>query len=358
MLNDNDQLEQLILGNSHYDHYVGNYGTSISPEANYVYVRKCVFERCHSLSNGGSIYYKVSNGNLLLYYSSFNNCTADNYGAAFYSYSSYGSFAFTKCCIYGCKTEYQNYIDMNTWGITGAAFISYVGVSQINYALDSSVSYCAGYYHPILLRRGHQNIQGFNHSNNIAKLFGWGTCCVQANENCGAYYSTYCNNYAWNSRGIGFGSYNPICYIESCNVVGNKQKTNERGGSITTYESEIIIKNCCIMKNTGGYVFYAYEPGDKVIVYNTTCDGMRNTGGSVSLNTIYASTPSFVNELLGYSTGKCVAEKISIEGIPTREITYNPNIIEPTIKHDSIPLRKYRRILFITIPILKHHKLL
>ena len=90
--------------------------------------------------------------------------------------------------------------------------------------------------------------------------------------------------------------------MQTCNVISNKQKTNDYG-LITSY-SAMTINSTCILNNEATLVIAVYY-GYQMTLIDTLLDDVNAKTGTIVVRD--GPFTSFINALVMHETGKCVA---------------------------------------------------
>jgi hypothetical protein len=223
------------------------------------------FKECGSSDYGGSIYVSNSGANFVIVNSESIKSHATSHGLFLYTYI-------------------ENTLQYN--------FVLYSTISESYYSSGSPQGIFMLYY-------GQIRIISTNSSNNkcyqSSSFYLWGKDNSALTEY--LKYSTvdsyihYC--YVINGNAIG---YNCIWFTKSntkhkcqeSNIINNSQGSSY-GTLVNYYSQEIVIINkCCLIKNSGGYLFYVDESTSTMEVRDCTIQSGYSIYGSVT--TIYSNT--------------------------------------------------------------------
>jgi hypothetical protein len=266
-----------------------------------VYVHNCVFNGCTSSSNGGAILCSSSVLRLLVEQSSFISCKASNRnGGAIYFYNTAsGECVLSRVCGFDCLTT-------NSSGGTGQLGYSYVknNINSRNHFNDSSITHSLNgdrkSYDAFRLCNGNILCPSVNVTSIICYQYITLDCHPTSLGMCCLSYNSIVNNTASDFNIIWFSGSSSPFYIDTCNVLNNKQTSSSSG--IIFAQGNLLIKDSCILGNSEEKtIFYAYT-SSSITVSNCTFDNNRCVGNVTFINTIKSS---FINPLSHIATERC-----------------------------------------------------
>ena len=250
-----------------------------------LYVYNSLFSNCYSSSYGGAIYYYYKNGVILIEYTTFDTCYASIYGGAVFA--NYNSDFVVNCvCSFNCFTK--------DYGQS----IYTIHIVNKNYIYQSSI--CSNYVEsegsaPITLYNADQQCQSVNVSNYLvssfsAILYQFGSISSLI-EYCSVISNTAKDMQCLMLSNLGSWNYYEV---NTCNIINNTQSESTLYGIISCAK-DTGIKNCCILNNSGGNLFYTYDNATITIV-NCTLPSYYGKTGTIKTNSAKPYS-SFFNKL-------------------------------------------------------------
>jgi hypothetical protein len=285
------------------------YTQTITTNENYVYVHDCVFSYCSSSSNGGALNCGSSVYKLLVEQTTFISCsTSSSSGGGIYFYSTTnGECVLNKICAFNCSS-------------TGNGQFTYIytknDVSYKNYVNDTSTTYSVkksgsaqtalAHYYGIIL------CPSVNISHHECYRYPALISCPTLSSISDTSIISYCsivNNTANGGHGcISLETSSSTHCVESCNIIKNKQTVYSSYEITLWTNTNILIKDSCILGNNEGYgVFYASGSSAKITLSNCTIDDdiISKTRYSGSVTFTKTIERSFIHALSHISTQKC-----------------------------------------------------
>ena len=262
--------------------------TSLSSDS---YVVNCYFYSITYSGNGAAIYLSKSGVHFLVEFSTFVECSATgsfSYGGGIYI--GYADFAMNHVCAIECKSSYYYSFTL----VTNSG-------RTVNSIHHSSIAECvAQSSYTIHHSYGYIDIQSVNLSHNIANSYS-ALYCEPTSTN-GRYgtsirYSTFTDNLASSQYCV------YLSYRQSNKyMMSNSNIIRNRGDRTICTSGYTDMVNCCIMRNTGNYVFDTHYGGFTL----TNCsvdDNINSYNSKPTTNNI--GSDSFINDLTFISIGDC-----------------------------------------------------
>jgi hypothetical protein len=269
-----------------------------------VSVHECIFRNITSSEEGGALYCNSSDHRLLIEQSSFISCmTSEGHGGGIHFLSAVsGECALLRVCAYNCSAVKSG----DSYGQ-----FAWITIKSRNHVNDSSIirtltkggrSHCELYlYYANIL------CPSVNLSNNKCNYYTAMLCFPTSQDTCYISYSSFVNNSAMGGFGcIYLENPDSSKYIDTCNILNNKQHSSNRA-LIITWGNLLIMDSCILGSNKDNRVFYEGHHLYKITISNCTIDDDIFTEsryyGSITMNKSIES--SFVNQLSHIVTQKC-----------------------------------------------------
>jgi hypothetical protein len=285
-------------------------GSQTKPTQTNVHVHHCVFRGCADTSNGGALSCGSAVYRLLIEQTSFISCQSSGQcgGAIYFESSANGQCVLNKVCGFNCFSTYTSGSSSN-WG--QLAYTSTKNdISYKNDVNDSSITHSTkkGAYPYYQFRLGNGKIlcPSINLTHNeCCRYPALYTSPVSGTETVRISYSSIVNNTA-------NGGYS--CFllqnsgssqlIDTCNILNNKQTTSFDLGTFNS-NTNLIIKNSCILGNNNGYIVFKASSSTITISNCTLDDDIRSgrTAGSVIITK--TNEKGFINALSHIATQEC-----------------------------------------------------
>ena len=312
---------------------IGINSTFILNDQNNCYIKDCFFQ--DTTKTACFMYLDAEAENkVLCEYSMFINCKSDSEGGGgIYFRSQNGEIIIHHVCGIKC-------ICINASHTDGQFIMTWLDQQneRRSYLKDSSVTQCindgseVAYSHIVYFNKGNVEFERINSSfNSVRHHSGITINPTNKEEPIGKMsFSSICNNTAIDSMIVSIFA---DCIIDSCNILHNKQNTEDNGIIHAIEGQHSTIKNCCILDNHGYPVFKNLEDqSTPLIIINCTVDlnmecvkGHSYKDGSIEMRNMPYITTRFINELSFFSTGDCQFSYDSVN-------LYSPsNCIYPTI---------------------------
>ena len=240
----------------------------INKNSGNIYVTNTVFKDCSTTEKGGTIFFELSNGKILVEFSTFIDCHAKNNG---------GSIRATDCdCVVYCICSTGSYTTENDhflWtGLNKDDRLNYVNSSSACLTPKKGIDTI------ICIRYGKQICTSVNISYNNVTSYG----AIFSNFGSGISYITYCSinsNIASDFYCIYFHGGQEFI-IDTCNIINNdigsgNGKYNDN--AVITTHKPTKITNCCILGNTASgsittQIFYS-NSGAAISLYDSCVEG-------------------------------------------------------------------------------------
>jgi predicted outer membrane repeat protein len=289
------------------------YHQTLAPTASYVYVNDCVFSYCSSTTHGGAIYCSSSVYKLLVEQSTIISCRTSNQrggGISFYNTESRAECVFSKVCGFNCSSTNSG----SSWGQFADTYLNRDDANNKNQARDCSISHTSNEgttpHYALCLEYGNILCTSVNLTNNECVHYSALACwsvVSSTSDTCYISYNSIVNNTANGGYScILLGGYGSSQFINTCNILNNKQTSSNYG--IIYSNANVFIKDSCIIgNNEGKCVFFISSTSYKITISNSTLDDDMFTSVRYSGNVIVNKTikKMFINALSHIITYKC-----------------------------------------------------
>jgi hypothetical protein len=280
------------------------YSSTQTPSVSSVYVTNCLFNKCTLTSGHGGALSCTSVTYLFVESSSFFSCRSNSGqgGAIYFSNTNDGQSVLYAVCSNDCYSA--------SYGSLARTYINNAALNK-NYANYTSAVRCgtSSYGQTLRLESGNIYCPSINVSINKCSYIS-GIVCIPSIDSsyvtCSLLYSTFADNSASGHGCVWFnnGAKNEIT---SCNILRNTHSSSSYG--IVLARGNLMIKDSCILGNTGTYIFYQEYSSYIITLSNCTTDSTSKSGSVITQNTVIKS---FILGLHHMSTQNCNSEYDSV----------------------------------------------
>ena len=282
---------------------------------NTVYVYMSFFTSFSVSVSGGCILVENDKeGNVLIEESYFTGITSSTYGIAFRILPR--NVVFNKICGNNCETTKTGDSDIFDYI---HVYDSFDSLNQVNLSSYASIK-AKGDMSESLTRNYGQIIFestniSFNECKEISALYSYPSYRSGEISSLVSHCSFSNNSAHTTSSLIRFVMQNDDAKnkIEACNIINNKQKTNDKG--LISSESELIINDTCILNNDATLIVSVYNSYSMTIM-NSYSDHPSYKTGIVAFETW--AEDIFINAIVMFNTGKCIASFDSFGSITAK----------------------------------------
>jgi hypothetical protein len=262
------------------------------------YVYNCLFRSLTNSNDGGALYCSSSVNKLLVEQSSFISCrtTSGSGGGVLFYNMGKGECVLSRICGFDCSaTVYGQFARIITR--TGINYKDHVNDTSLTHSLVMS----SNIIYTLDLNYGNTLCPSVNITNNVCRSQTALYCYPSSSDTGCVSYSSIVNNTANDYNCIYLTNSGSSHYIDTCNILNNKQASSSYG-TIYAYANLLIKDSCILGNNIGKTVFYQNYASAKITISNCTIDNYMSSG-SVVFTKIPES--SFIHALSHIATQSC-----------------------------------------------------
>ena len=288
--------------------------TQQNPSGRYIYVAQSFFTSFSVSYTGGCIKVEDNSIDVLLEESYFTNISSSTWGLAV-SFN-VRNVVYNKICGVDCKATTPNYSEIfdraqtpdNIDNMNHANLSSFASIKD----LGQSIWILSRRYGQIILESTNVSFNECTRCSALGCYLSYRSGVISSLIS----FCSFSNNSATSYNMILFDSNNQYIKnkIEACNIINNKQKTNDKG--LISSESELIINDTCILNNDATLIVSVYNSYSMTIM-NSYSDHPSYKTGIVAFETW--AEDIFINAIVMFNTGKCIASFDSFGSITATE---------------------------------------